>query len=69
MAFEKKVVTLLKGEETKKNQFVEQALKASSETVSGNGPFKANPRNAEELMTVAMDQELLNRLQVIKGTE
>lgn len=40
MAFEKKLSTLLKGGEAKKNQFVEQALKASNETVSGNGALK-----------------------------
>lgn len=40
MAFEKKVSTLLKGGETKKNQFVEQALKASNEITSGNGALK-----------------------------
>lgn len=38
MVFDKKVTSLLKGEQ--KNQFVEQALKVSNETVSGNGAKK-----------------------------
>lgn len=33
--------------------------------IMGNEEFKASPRNAEELFTVAMDQELLNRLTII----
>lgn len=34
--------------------------------ILGKGEFEATPRNAEELMQVAMDQELLNLLRVVK---
>lgn len=34
--------------------------------ILGTSPFKATPRNAEELFVAAMDQELLNRLKVVK---
>lgn len=34
--------------------------------ILGTGEFKASPRNAEELFLIAMDQELLNRVQIVK---
>lgn len=37
--------------------------------IMGNSPFKASPKNAEELFSVAMDQELLNRVQIVKDKQ
>lgn len=34
--------------------------------IMGTSPFKASPRNAEELFLAAMDQELLNRVQIVE---
>lgn len=34
--------------------------------ILGTKPFKASPRNAEELFLAAMDQELLNRVQIVE---
>ena len=34
--------------------------------ILGKGEFEATPRNAEELMQVALDQELLNLLRVVQ---
>ena len=33
--------------------------------IVGTGTMKRTPKNAEELFMVAMDQDLLNRLQVV----
>lgn len=34
--------------------------------ILGTSPFKASPRNAEELMMATMDQTLLNKLTIVK---